>query len=116
MRIVTATPKELDLLVPLFEAYRAFYEIASDTAKARVYLRERLVRGDATVFLALQGRQAAGKSSTNRTRTDTFAFTDDLGVLVPVEAELQQFRFHKDQKVIWRRGRFSVKMSIKQIG
>ena len=55
MRIVKATTKELELLVPLFEAYRVFYELPPDRPRARAYLRKRLVRGDATVFLAVHG-------------------------------------------------------------
>jgi ribosomal protein S18 acetylase RimI-like enzyme len=59
MRIVKATTKELDVLVPLFEAYRAFYKLPPATTRARAYLRERLTRGDATAFLAVEGRGAA---------------------------------------------------------
>ena len=56
MRIVKATIRELELLVPLFEAYRAFYKLPPATTRARAYLRARLMRGDATVFLAVEGK------------------------------------------------------------
>jgi ribosomal protein S18 acetylase RimI-like enzyme len=50
-----ATVADLDLLVPLFDAYRQFYKQPSDLSAARAYLQARLERHEATVFLDSQG-------------------------------------------------------------
>jgi GNAT superfamily N-acetyltransferase len=55
LRIVRATPRELDLAVPLFDAYRQFYGQPSEPAGARAFLGERLYLGDSVVYLALDG-------------------------------------------------------------
>lgn len=41
---------DLDLLAPLFDAYRQFYQRPSDPKVARDYLAKRLARGEAVVF------------------------------------------------------------------
>ncbi len=55
---------DLDTLVPLFEAYRDFYECELDEPGARRFLGERLANGESTVFLAWAGegddRRAVG--------------------------------------------------------
>ncbi|RMF78306.1 MAG: GNAT family N-acetyltransferase [Chloroflexi bacterium] len=51
--LIQATSDHLDTLVPLFDAYRQFYEQTSDVIGARTYLSERLKNQEATVFLAL---------------------------------------------------------------
>jgi ribosomal protein S18 acetylase RimI-like enzyme len=48
-----ATTADLDLLAPLFDAYRQFYK--QDLAAARAYLQARLERGEADVFLETNG-------------------------------------------------------------
>jgi ribosomal protein S18 acetylase RimI-like enzyme len=45
-------PAQLDMLVPLFDAYRVFYEQPSDPSSARNYLQERLNNRESVVFLA----------------------------------------------------------------
>ncbi len=52
-----ATLADLELLVPLFDAYRQFYKQALDLAGARAYLKARLERQEATVFLGIQDGQ-----------------------------------------------------------
>ncbi len=49
-----ATLADLELVVPLFDAYRQFYERAQDLALARDFLRERLERDQSVIFLALR--------------------------------------------------------------
>ena len=49
---------DLDLLAPLFDAYRRFYERPGDLRLARDYLAQRLAQGEAIVFLAVD--QGAG--------------------------------------------------------
>ncbi len=58
---VRASAEHLDLLVPLFDAYRQFYRLPSDVARARAYLAERLARSESVVFLAV-GRSEAERA------------------------------------------------------
>lgn len=54
-----ASLADLDLLVPLFNAYRCFYAQASDLTRARDFLRERMERDESVILLAtLDGRIA----------------------------------------------------------
>ena len=48
---------DLDALVPLFDAYRRFYEQAPDPVGARAYLGERMARGECVVYVALGARE-----------------------------------------------------------
>ena len=59
LRIVRATAGDLDALVPLFAAYRAFYGLADDP-RARPFLAERLAREESVVLLAWRGTRAVG--------------------------------------------------------
>ncbi len=52
MNIVSATLDSLDRLVPLFDQYRQFYHCASDPARARAFLLDRLTKRDSVVYLA----------------------------------------------------------------
>ncbi len=54
-----ATIGDLELLVPLFDAYRQFYRKASDMALARQFLLERFQHNQSVIFLALQQDGAA---------------------------------------------------------
>jgi ribosomal protein S18 acetylase RimI-like enzyme len=54
-----ATILDLDVLAPLFDAYRQFYRKPGDLELARRFLRERLENGQAVVFLALMPDGAA---------------------------------------------------------
>jgi ribosomal protein S18 acetylase RimI-like enzyme len=58
--IVRAGHKHLDILAPLFNAYRIFYEQEDDLEACRVYLWERLSNLESVVFLALEGEQGLG--------------------------------------------------------
>jgi GNAT superfamily N-acetyltransferase len=57
--IEKAKPADIDQLVPLFEAYRAFYRRAPAPDAARGFLTERLARDDSAIFLARDGAGAA---------------------------------------------------------
>lgn len=48
-----ASVTDLDVLVPLFDAYRQFYRQASNPDRARTFLAERLTRHESHVLLAL---------------------------------------------------------------
>lgn len=60
LRIVQAGLHHLDVLTPLFDAYRVFYKQASDLDGARHYVHARLSGLEAIVFLAFDGDKPAG--------------------------------------------------------
>lgn len=60
MEIRAATPTDLEALIPLFDAYRVFYQAQSDPEGARRFLGERLAKGESRVFLAWQNGKAVG--------------------------------------------------------
>ncbi len=60
MEITRANLEHLDLLVPLFDGYRVFYQQPSDRLGATVFLRQRLTRGDSVIFLAMDGHEGFG--------------------------------------------------------
>lgn len=55
MRIVKATTADVPRLLPLFEGYRTFYGLETDRSAVRRFLTQRIKRGEATVFLAVDG-------------------------------------------------------------
>lgn len=54
-----ATLADLDVVAPLFDAYRQFYAQAPDAAAARNFIRDRLQRDDSVLLLALNDSQQA---------------------------------------------------------
>jgi ribosomal protein S18 acetylase RimI-like enzyme len=60
VEIIRATPEHLDLVAPLFDAYRQFYGCAPNLDVARAFLRERLERGESVVFVAAADGRAVG--------------------------------------------------------
>jgi len=50
-----ATIHDLDLVAPLFDAYRVFYGQPTDIARATQFLRERFQHHDSVVLLAMDG-------------------------------------------------------------
>jgi ribosomal protein S18 acetylase RimI-like enzyme len=55
-----ATIDDLDSIVPLFEAYRQFYRLPSDTEQARRFLWDRFHHNQSIIFLAFAGDAAVG--------------------------------------------------------
>jgi ribosomal protein S18 acetylase RimI-like enzyme len=55
-----ASAADVELIVPLFDAYRQFYRQASDPERARLFLRDRLEQNQSVVFLAFTESAAAG--------------------------------------------------------
>jgi GNAT superfamily N-acetyltransferase len=55
-----ARVEDLELLVPLFDAYRQFYRQASDPDGARRFLFDRFQHNQSVIFLAFQGPTAIG--------------------------------------------------------
>ena len=60
MQVREATIADLELIVPLFDAYRRFYRQPVDLPSARSFLRARLDRKDSVIFLALDQSSAVG--------------------------------------------------------
>jgi ribosomal protein S18 acetylase RimI-like enzyme len=58
MKIVTATMDHLEVIAPLFNAYRMFYQQPSNLEAARDFLRERFLLGESVIYLALEGDDA----------------------------------------------------------
>jgi ribosomal protein S18 acetylase RimI-like enzyme len=57
LRTRIATLADLDVIAPLFDAYRQFYEQAPDLALARRFIRDRLRNNESVVLLALNEAQ-----------------------------------------------------------
>jgi GNAT superfamily N-acetyltransferase len=58
--IARATLEQLDVLVPLFDAYRQSYGQPADADGARTFLTERITRNQSVVFLSLSDGQGLG--------------------------------------------------------
>lgn len=52
LRIIRATPQDVDRLVPLFGDYREFYRRPADPEGSRRFLADRLSRGESVVYIA----------------------------------------------------------------
>jgi GNAT superfamily N-acetyltransferase len=52
-RVITAGAAHVDLVVPLFAAYRQFYRLPPEEDGARAFLSQRVEKGEAVIFLAL---------------------------------------------------------------
>jgi GNAT superfamily N-acetyltransferase len=55
-----ADAADLEALVPLFDAYRVFYQCPSDPDSALRFLEARLAAGDSRIFLAFREGRAVG--------------------------------------------------------
>jgi ribosomal protein S18 acetylase RimI-like enzyme len=55
-----AGPGDLEVLTPLFDAYRRFYRMPGDLEGARRFLRERMERDESVVFVAFENGNAIG--------------------------------------------------------
>ena len=60
MTIRHADPGDLDIVAPLFDAYRRFYRMTGDFEGARRFLRERMERNESVIFLAFENGKAVG--------------------------------------------------------
>ena len=54
VEIIRASLDDLDMIVPLFDGYRQFYQQASDLEGARRFLQAHLERQTSVIFLALR--------------------------------------------------------------
>lgn len=55
-----ATPADLDLVAPLFDAYRQFYACSPDPELARRFIGERLERGESVIFVSMIDGRGVG--------------------------------------------------------
>lgn len=60
MQVRQATITDLDLLVPLFDAYRQFYRQPSDPVRARLFLQKRFEQNESVVLMAFEKESAVG--------------------------------------------------------
>jgi GNAT superfamily N-acetyltransferase len=58
--ISRAAVADLDVLAPLFDAYRTFYRRPLESEAARAFLSDRLERDESIVFIARDGEAALG--------------------------------------------------------
>ncbi|TVQ82404.1 MAG: GNAT family N-acetyltransferase [Phycisphaeraceae bacterium] len=60
VQIQRAGVEDIETVVPLFEAYRAYYRADADAARAGVFITERIRNADSVVFVARVGDEAVG--------------------------------------------------------
>lgn len=60
MEIKKASLDDLELIVPLFDTYRVFYEQNSDCDAARIFLKERFLRNETLLLLAMDNGKPIG--------------------------------------------------------
>nr|WP_299068913.1 GNAT family N-acetyltransferase [uncultured Allomuricauda sp.] len=60
MEIKNATLSDIELILPLFDAYRMFYGQSSDIEACRLFLKERFLNNENVVFLALENDKLVG--------------------------------------------------------
>jgi len=60
VRVRQATVEDLNLLVPLFDAYRRFYRQSSEPERARQFLLDRFAHNQSVIFVAFEGDAAIG--------------------------------------------------------
>lgn len=60
MTIITAHIEHLDIVAPLFDAYRVFYEQKSDIEAARSFLHERFKNQESVIYIAMKDQKAIG--------------------------------------------------------
>ena len=67
--IVRAGVEDVEMVVPLFDAYLQFYKLPSNEEAARRFLHARLLKGEAVIFLAVE------ESATKNTSRVALGFT-----------------------------------------
>lgn len=60
MKIHRAQAKDANLIAPLFDAYRQFYQAPSNIEASRQFIFERLSNDESVIFLAMEGERALG--------------------------------------------------------
>ncbi|MDT0607243.1 GNAT family N-acetyltransferase [Croceitalea rosinachiae] len=60
LKVVRAGHEHLEALIPLFDAYRVFYEQVSDLNAAKSFLVNRIAKNESVIFLAYDSNTAVG--------------------------------------------------------
>jgi GNAT superfamily N-acetyltransferase len=60
MEIRRAQTKDAEVIAPLFDAYRQFYQAPSDIEGSRQFIFERLTNDESVIFLAMENELALG--------------------------------------------------------
>jgi GNAT superfamily N-acetyltransferase len=60
LQITKATIQDVNIIAPLFDAYRIFYKQASNIAAAQQFLTERLANNESVIYIALKDGVAVG--------------------------------------------------------
>src|SRR5262249_1262676 len=60
LQLIPVTLGQVELVAPLFDAYRQFYGQPPDLDGARRFLAERLGRGESVVYAVVEGERALG--------------------------------------------------------
>ncbi|HYG37558.1 MAG TPA: GNAT family N-acetyltransferase [Cytophagales bacterium] len=60
MEIIKASLTQLDIIVPLFNQYRVFYNQLSDEKRAKDFLKERIENKESEIFVAVEESVAVG--------------------------------------------------------
>ena len=60
MEIHRAQAKDANLIAPLFDAYRQFYQAPPDIEASRQFIFDRLTNGESVIFLAMESERAIG--------------------------------------------------------
>lgn len=59
VQIKRASIEDVDAITQLFDAYRIFYNNPSDPKKAKEFISDRLIKGDAVIFLCVADKNTA---------------------------------------------------------
>ena len=60
MEIIKAEAYHISLITPLFDQYRIFYKQESNIIAAENFLKERMLKGESTLFLAIEEKEGIG--------------------------------------------------------
>lgn len=60
LTVQRASIENVDIIAPLFDAYRQFYKQASDLEKACLFIAERLENDESVIFIAYWNNEPAG--------------------------------------------------------
>ena len=60
MEIIRATVNDVELVSPLFNAYREFYQQPGDLELAKTFIHDRLANNESIIFLALTNNEPVG--------------------------------------------------------
>jgi len=85
LTITRAHIEDLELIAPLFDAYRVFYKQASDIELAKYFLSNRLLKKESVIFLAKEENRPVGFTQLYKTFSSVSAehswILNDLYVL-----------------------------------